>query len=57
MRTEIIYRVWYRDDLRLRLEADNESGGEALRVAGEASLGDTGGAVAVVGNTPVESGR
>jgi hypothetical protein len=54
MRTEIIYRVWYRDDLRLRLEAGNESGGEAMRVAGEVSPGGTGGAAAVVGNAPVE---
>lgn len=54
MRTEIIYRVWYRDDLRLKLEADDESGGEALRMASDALLGDAGGAVAVVGNAPVE---
>src|SRR6201996_9020994 len=54
MRTEIIYRVWYRDDLRLWLEADDEPGGKALRVACDALLGDTGRAVTVVGNAPVE---
>jgi hypothetical protein len=54
MRTEIIYRVWYRDDLRFRLEADDEAGGEALRVTSNALLRDTGGTVAVVGDAPVE---
>jgi len=58
MRTEIIYGLWYRDDdLRLRLEADDESSGEALRMAGDSLLGDAGGAVAVVGDTPVEVGK
>jgi hypothetical protein len=57
MRTEIIYRVWYRDDLRLWLEANYEPGGEALWVTGNALLGDAGGAVAIVDDAPVEMGE
>ena len=51
---EIIYRLWYRDDLRRRLEANDEASGEALRVTSDALLGDAGGAVAVVCDAPVE---
>src|SRR5271170_5557412 len=57
MRTEIIYWVWYRDDLRLWLEANYEPGGEALWVTGDTLLGDTGWAVAVIGDAPVEMGE